>query len=256
MARQKTRRQEIISQQQGDLRRIIIIAVLMLAILILGITSYSSCSKNEPEAEDTAPVQISQYAPLPVDIVSYPQLINGEFTLASSYVPNDLSPLFGIPDGTQIKLRAEAARAFEQMYAAMLEDGLAMIPLSGYRSYAEQVALFNYNLSVHVDNGMSEDDARSKVMETIALPGASEHQSGLAIDVTTDGTTQHDFQHTDQGIWLIDNAHLYGFIVRYPEDKVSVTKYSYESWHYRFVGISAATEIYEKGLTLEEYLGK
>lgn len=254
MARQKTRRQEIISQQQSDLRRIIVIAALLFVILILALTSFSNCSGEEEVTDAPAPVQTSQYSPLPENITSYPKLVNSEYTLASSYIPSDLSNLFGIPDGTQIKLRSEAARAFEQLYSAMLADGLAIIPLSGYRSYSEQVALFDYNLSVHMENGMTEDEARRRVMETIALPGASEHQSGLAIDVTTDGTTQHDFQHTDQGIWLIDNAHLYGFIIRYPEDKVSITGINYEPWHLRYVGTAHAQYIHENDLCLEEYI--
>jgi len=106
--------------------------------------------------------------------------------------------------------------------------------------------------------GYTRDEAIAETLRTSAAPGTSEHQSGLCVDFyttsMTNGLNNEEFEKTSAFLWLSANAHKYGFILRYPEDKSEITSYDYESWHYRFVGRRAATEMYLSGLCLEEYL--
>ena len=103
-------------------------------------------------------------------------------------------------------------------------------------------------------NRLSEEDALKVVLSYSALPGASEHQSGLCVDfVTSSVMLKPAFENTDAFDWLSQNAYRFGFILRYPQDKTEITGFSYEPWHFRFVGREAATEIYFRNLTLEEF---
>ncbi|MDO4507929.1 MAG: D-alanyl-D-alanine carboxypeptidase family protein [Candidatus Saccharibacteria bacterium] len=136
---------------------------------------------------------------------------------------------------------AEANAALANLQAGANMAGFAMSLKSGYRSYATQNWL--YNSYVNRD-GQAVADTYS------ARPGYSEHQTGLAFDV---GAVDNNYGETPAGKWLAENAHNYGFIIRYPKNKE--TDFMYEPWHIRYVGISAATEIFERGITLEEYLG-
>ena len=114
---------------------------------------------------------------------------------------------------------------------------------SGFRSYYDQRYIYNGYVS---RDGVAAADRYS------ARAGHSEHQSGMAIDVNSTSTS---FKDTPEGIWLRDNCHLYGFIIRYPEGKEHITGYMYEPWHIRYVGVELATKIKESGLCLEEYFG-
>jgi D-alanyl-D-alanine carboxypeptidase len=107
-----------------------------------------------------------------------------------------------------------------------------------------------------MDDGMTREQAEEEALRYSARPGTSEHQTGLCLDFMTTQMSDLDesFEDTSAFRWLSSNAHKYGFILRYPSNKVDTTGYKYEPWHYRFVGRSAATEIYESGLCLEEYL--
>ena len=103
----------------------------------------------------------------------------------------------------------------------------------------------------------SDDQIYAQISTYSSLPGESEHQTGLCVDFTTEsigGKVENTFEQTDAFTWLSMNAYKFGFILRYPQSKVDVTQYNYESWHYRFVGREAATEIYFSGMCLEEYL--
>ena len=122
------------------------------------------------------------------------------------------------------------------------ETGYDFTLLSGYRSYQRQQELFDY--------WVEQDGYEAALMES-ALPGRSEHQSGLAMDV---GKLEYEYAHTDEGIWLAENCHKYGFIIRYPEDKTEITGYIYEPWHIRYLGESTAKLVHDSGLTLEEFL--
>lgn len=122
------------------------------------------------------------------------------------------------------------------------KQGLSLKLLSGYRSYNYQKTLYNNYVKKH----------GKKIADTFsAMPGHSEHQTGLAFDV---GKIDDKFNETPSGKWLAENAHYYGFIIRYPEGKQHITGYKYEPWHIRYLGVEVATKVYESGLCLEEYL--
>ena len=111
-----------------------------------------------------------------------------------------------------------------------------------------------------LEHGVSEDEARKQINLFSAPAGASEHHTGLCVDVVDDAHKDYElsqnFEDRPAFEWLSKNAHKYGFILRYPKDKIDITTYDYEPWHYRFVGVYAATYMYENDLTLEEFLGK
>jgi len=130
---------------------------------------------------------------------------------------------------------------------------------SAYRDYNYQVSTFEYYVKKHMTmEGLTREAAEAKVQTYSARPGTSEHQTGLCVDIMTTQMTELDesFENTTAFAWLSRNAHRYGFIIRFPESKEDITGYKYEPWHYRFVGIEAAIEMYNSGLCLEEYLKK
>lgn len=148
-----------------------------------------------------------------------------------------------------IYMRPEAAHALEDMFDAAAKEGLTLYATSGFRSYATQKAIFDRKLKK-----MSE----KKANEIVAKPGYSEHQSGLTMDIegktTLNTGLTYEFGESPEGLWVKENCHTFGFIIRYPEDKTDITGYTYEPWHLRYVGTDAAKVIYEQDATLEEYL--
>lgn len=142
----------------------------------------------------------------------------------------------------------EARSAFESMAEDARNQGIELTAFSTYRDYATQERI--YNRYVQADGQAAADRYSAK-------PGCSEHQTGLAFDIGGPDSSrwaETTFDGTREAIWLEQNAHKYGFILRYPPGKEHITGYMAESWHYRYVG-SRATDIYNSGLTLEEYLG-
>ncbi len=180
----------------------------------------------------------------------------------------------------EIALESRTASALYAMLAEMAADGVTDIMVaSGYRDYRYQVSLFNQYLnneraSITADayayfgqeyiqaaylsqgkTGLSRQDAELVVRSYAAYPGTSEHQTGMCVDLLTSNTRlNRSFEDTAAFRWLSQNCHRFGFILRYPEGKTEQTGYSYEPWHYRFVGREAATEIMLRGLSLEEFL--
>ncbi len=141
----------------------------------------------------------------------------------------------------------------QEMFDAARKDGIYPIVASGYRTEEEQTRIYNEKLSAYMADGLSYEEAKNETEFWVAVPGSSEHQFGLAVDINADGVHSTDYEVYD---WLANNAHLYGFITRYPFGKTHLTGVENEPWHYRYVGINAATEIYNQGICLEEYLGK
>ena len=148
-----------------------------------------------------------------------------------------------------IYMRPEAAAALEDLFEAAAQDGITLYATSGYRSYSTQKAIFERKLE-----RMDEKQANASV----AKPGYSEHQTGLAMDIegeTTKGTGLTEaFGESPEGIWAAEHCAEYGFIIRYPKGKTRITGYIYEPWHIRYVGKEAAAEITELGVTFEEYI--
>jgi D-alanyl-D-alanine carboxypeptidase len=189
-------------------------------------------------------------------------LLNKTHPSGESYCPPDLTALDSTLTlyGKEVELRLYAAKAAETMIRELHAQGYTdIVVTSGYRSYAYQSTLFYTYLSQEAaaHPNWSEAQVKEYVLTYSAAPGTSEHHTGNAIDLISTNYVVLDetFAQNPAYEWLQQNAHRYGFILRYPADKTEITGYSYEPWHYRFVGAAAATEIHEHGLTLEEYLG-
>ncbi|MCT4542935.1 MAG: M15 family metallopeptidase [Vallitalea sp.] len=180
-------------------------------------------------------------------------LVNKERNLPSDYVPKDLVkpniPYCFTGENEKRYLRKIAGDALEKLVAQAKEDGIKIVGVSGYRSYKKQKAIFNYNVKKR---------GFEKANQVSAKPGQSEHQTGLAIDVSCASLNyklEEKLGELKEGIWLRDNAHKFGFIIRYKKGKEDITGYQYEPWHIRYVGEEYAKEIYEQDVTYEEYLG-
>lgn len=167
--------------------------------------------------------------------------------LPESCVPPDLVAVPGTMQQGGQRLRAAAAAAFQELFAAAQKDGFTIVSVSAYRSYADQVAAFNANVA----SGGLEYARR-----TSALPGHSEHQLGTTTDVSSAdaGFGLESFGGTPEARWIADNAWRYGFVVSYPDGKEGVTGYAYEPWHIRWLGKEVARKVRDSGLTLHEYL--
>ena len=180
-------------------------------------------------------------------------LVNKERNLPSDYIPKDLvvpNVQFSFKEDIPKRyLRKEAAIALEKLFKKAEKDDIVLYAVSGYRSYIRQKSLFYYEA-----NKIGEE----KAILLVAFPGQSEHQTGLAMDVSSQSINfklRESFEDTLEGKWLKDNAHKSGFIIRYKKDTTDITGYSYEPWHIRYVGKDVAAEIYEKDIVLEEFLG-
>lgn len=166
------------------------------------------------------------------------------------YAPADLVDV-PVPHVWSPQLRREASDATVALFAAFTaETGLELQSHSSYRSYDTQVDVYNRDVA---DNGQAFADTST------ARPGTSEHQTGLAIDISAlpeNCSLRACFGDTRQGQWLAGNAWRYGFLLRYPADKVAITGYGYEPWHFRYIGTELATEMHDTGTaTLEEFFG-
>ncbi|MGM0471967.1 MAG: M15 family metallopeptidase [Bacillota bacterium] len=179
-------------------------------------------------------------------------LVNKEESLRPDYKPQNLVvpqiPFSFTEELPKRKLRKVAATAIEGLFKAAQADNIKLTAVSGYRSYQRQKEIFDYK---------AKRRGAKVANQTIAHPGHSEHQTGLAIDVsspTVNDRLVREFGKTKAGRWLAKKAPQFGFIIRYPQDKTQITKYQYEPWHLRYVGPKHAQKISENNLTLEEYL--
>lgn len=171
-------------------------------------------------------------------------LVNKKNKLAQGYRPHDLVPIKDKYNrGIMNLLRSEAAAAFAAMCHRAEEDSIILWNRSAYRSDTIQTGLF--------ENAVKRRGLKSAARFS-ARPGHSEHQTGLTVDINS---THISFRNSPEAAWLRQYAHLFGFIERYPRKKEDITGYEHEPWHYRYVGITAATYIHENELTLEEYHG-
>lgn len=192
-----------------------------------------------------------EYIEVDTDPDSYGVLVNRTYLLSKDYIPADLM----VPDipfsftGTYEKsyMRKQAAKSLERLFANAAKKGYQLKGVSAYRSYDRQKQIYNNNVR---NRGTAKTDKVS------AVPGSSEHQTGLSIDVSCNSVNcelEKSFGKTPEGKWLKSNCHKYGFIIRYPKNKSKITGYSYEPWHIRYVGKNLAKHLYENKLTLEEY---
>jgi D-alanyl-D-alanine carboxypeptidase len=244
-------------------------SVLALGVLISLLAGCAGQSATPPEPTPTIPdsVHVAQPTPAPAPTPAPPTFDRAARSIddpASVWVVVDkirpVNPVdFVPPDLVDVPvahtwepmLRLEASNAVVGMFqTASVEAGLALKSNSAYRSYESQVSVYNGEVAA---NGQAVADTDT------ARPGYSEHQTGLAIDIGADsGNCSLDvcFAGTPEGQWLAANAWRFGFLLRYPADKTPVTGYSFEPWHFRYIGPELAAELHNTGVTtLEEFFG-
>lgn len=177
----------------------------------------------------------------------YITLANKENLLDSKYAPKDLVEMKLRSVVADDELRKEAAEALERMFVEAENDGYKLYVKSAYRSYSTQNTMYYNRL-----DKMGYDD------ELVAYPGASDHQTGLGVDVLNYEWTQKDgmnekFARTEEAQWLAAHCHEFGFVIRYEADKEELTQIKYEPWHLRYVGNEVAQYMYQQHLCLEEF---
>ena len=226
-----------------------------------------STSDKESENEAT-PESTDQPADAPANtapVGEKPQqswstmLVNKWSYMPEGYAPevreinyNGVSPLNN-------KFDVRAAEALEQMLADARAAGYNMYLVSAYRSNDYQVSLFNRKVNEYKALGYDDQTAYNEASQWVAIPGTSEHCTGLAADIVSstwynyNSDLTHDFENTEHFNWLYSNCANYGFILRFPKGKESITGITYEPWHYRYVGVEAAQYIMSNGITLEEF---
>ena len=171
-------------------------------------------------------------------------LVNKFNYLDSSYIPENLELLDNSYSKSGIYLVSEAKDNIERLISDAKNVGMNIRVASAYRTYSYQENLYNNYVK---NDGVEMADTYS------ARPGYSEHQTGLVVDVTRAFDNFNNFENTDEYNWMLENAANYGFILRYPKDKESITTYSFEAWHYRYVGVELAQKIKASNLTFDEY---
>ncbi|MBR2812147.1 MAG: M15 family metallopeptidase [Solobacterium sp.] len=231
-------------------KRLMIIALILCVILVCAaviILNQNDVMEVVPPAEDVyeeiLPYDTQPTAePMCLEPGNLLFIANKKHPLPDGYEPDDLTVVEVNTAGAYVRMRQEPNEAMKEMFAAAKADGANLVVASGYRSEEYQSQLY----SRYVEEGGAEfaDSVSSR-------PGYSEHQTGLAADLSYD--LNDNFADTKEGLWLAEHAWEYGFILRYPRDKKGVTGFDFEPWHYRYVGREYAKLVHESGLTMEEY---
>lgn len=240
----------------GIAAALVLAAIAAAAILVIPRLMRQAPSAPDSSAAASEPSEpISSEAPdadawTPEDARWMLRLVNPWNRMPDGYVPE----LVTLTNGQQVDARCYPA--LQQMMDDCRAAGLKPVICSSYRPWETQVRLFNTDVEKYKQQGMTQEQAEAETAKSVAVPGTSEHQLGLAVDIVDQSyqllhETQQD---TPAQQWLMANCWRYGFILRFPKDKESVTGITYEPWHYRYVGEEAAKAITEGGLCLEEYL--
>ncbi|MBQ9995338.1 MAG: M15 family metallopeptidase [Clostridia bacterium] len=215
---------------------------------------------KEPEADETEP----ETEPVPEEDVPDPHVLEQQreewyLLLVNKWNPIDRDyslDLVELRNGHAVDIRAYPD--LQDMMDDARAEGLQPIICSSYRTNQRQRDLFKNQVDKYLALGLTEEEAEEQAAKWVAVPGTSEHQTGLAVDIVA-----LDYQILDEGQedtpeqkWLMENSYKYGYILRYPTEKSDLTGIHYEPWHYRYVGKEVAKEIYDLGICLEEYLMK
>lgn len=247
MNQEQYENERLTSKKRGLKKRKIIQGVMIVILCILTFLSGRATAEADQDRNFSslkAPEQLTS-----VDVWNL-MLVN-----KSHPIPNDFNvDLVQLKNGHAID-----KRAYPDLQA-MMDDarsaGLNPLICSSYRTMEKQTSLYNRQVEKYLGQGYTEEDARAEAGKWVAVPGTSEHQAGLAVDIVSKSYQSLDKQQesTAEQVWLMENCHKYGFILRYPENKSEITGIGYEPWHYRYVGKEAAAEIMKTGICLEEYL--
>lgn len=235
-----------------------IAAVVLVALIVGAVFIVKGCKKDETlpaddrqEQQTDTPEGNTQEPPVNVD--------DELLTVVNPWnpLPEDwVCDLVTLSDGRRVDSRCY--EAFEEMMAACRDAGYAPFLCSAYRTQETQQSLYDNKVQRLMNSGMGEEEAKVEAAKAVAIPGTSEHQLGLAVDIV-DANMQDltdEQENTGTQKWLMANSWRYGFIHRYPNDKTDITGIIYEPWHYRYVGKAAAQDIFNRDITLEEYVGK
>lgn len=240
-------------------REIIIIVSVVLAVVLISAAAFISDNslKKENESTDistTEPESASESstkeesAAIPWNLV----LVNSDTPLPENYEIN----VKQLDNGQAVDERCYDA--LQNMLKDCRRAGLRPVICSSYRTQEKQQMLFDNQVEKWKNQGYSVNEAKMQAGKLVAVPGTSEHQLGLALDIVDISyqLLEEEQENTPTQKWLLENSWKYGFILRYPKDKTDITKISYEPWHYRYVGKKAAKEIFDAKICLEEYLKK
>jgi D-alanyl-D-alanine carboxypeptidase len=229
-------------------RMISFMLVILMALALMPTVTAAQATQDEndtPSCDDWGQVESwrGDVWICPADPDEFLILVNGDNYLGIDHSPDDLLLISG-----RHELRARAARAFSRMQDSMNAEGLFLTVRSGYRPYVDQRYLFNRAVATW---------GLETALRWWARPGHSEHQTGLAVDILQHGYTgtilnNARFQETQHYAWLMENAHNYGFIMRYPLEYESITGIAFEPWHWRYIGIESATYMKKNGFTVFE----
>ena len=255
-ARGRTRRRRRARRRTG----LFLAGALAMGLLLMGAGRALETLAIVPDETIAQPSTVTQ-APS----AELPPPVEKTDTAAGDWRLTLVNPWNPLPDGYEVPLAQLKNGAYvdercypelQAMMDACRAEGLSPVICSAYRSQEKQEALYANQLDKQLALGLAEADARTEAGKVVAVPGTSEHQLGLAVDlVDLDNQNLNESQEkTAVQKWLLENSWKYGFILRYPNDKRELTGIIYEPWHYRYVGKDAAREIYETGVCLEEYL--
>lgn len=224
-----------------------LIAVLSGVLIWLGYRAEAQPAPTDP-SQSSVPASAPQKTTDPDDWRL--TLVNPWHALPEGYAPE----LADVENGYQVDARCAAA--LENMLAGCRAAGLSPLLCSAYRTQEKQTSLYNNLVNKLIARGCSQEEAQAKAGTEVALPGTSEHQLGLAVDIVDLNHQVLDHTQEDTAVqqWLMAHCWEYGFILRYPADKSEITGIIYEPWHYRYVGEEYALALRDAGLCLEEFL--
>lgn len=251
------------------------LALVLVAVVVISVFNWiftDSSSEKGNNSPTTSSTDKPVDAPTKVPEDNKPDIFqSGNYTLDRNFtnllLVNEKNPLPADYDyesglvsldgkyrnGQLDKISAQIEPYVKAMCEAAWAENVSLKVWSPYRSYATQKTLFDNRVNGYINQGLSAAEAEKKALTINARPGTSEHHTGLAIDFNC---ANNSFEGMPAYKWMLEHAHEYGFIMRYPEDKTEITGVIYEPWHWRFVGINEAKKIKDSGLCLEEYLEK
>ena len=235
-------------------RFLISLICLIIASFLFSCNNFEEVTNSSVESSSSG--FVSSNEEVSSDIVSQPTENEWNLILVNSTnkIPDDFEITLG-----EIGIRKMDSRIVpivQEMIADAKQDGVDLLLASSYRTVERQTELFNEQVQYFKNLGYSDTQAYNNAKEWVAIPGTSEHHTGLALDIVTPTyqVLDYGFDTTAAFKWLYKNSSDYGFILRYPKDKSDITKITYEPWHYRYVGIETAKYIMENNICLEEYI--
>lgn len=253
---------------------LLVFVVVLSSVLVVLLIDNSSLRKKLDEAQNSSQnvstestSSVSSQAPNDSSLISSDTASDGayvpdpdDWNLKLANLDNYLPDGFTVETGlitqayaskNQMQFDARAVDELNAMLKAANNQGVNLFVISSYRSINYQTNLYNNEVQKWVNQGYSLENAKKKAATIVAVPGTSDHNLGLAVDLNS---VEESFEKTRQFEWLQQHAEEYGFVLRFPKDKQDKTKIIYEPWHYRYVGVEAAKEMNELNMCLEEYV--